>query len=77
MESLRLEEENIIRDIRNLSRLKKEQNYTGIKDIRNLIRLEKKTKTIKDRILRDIKNLLEDEEEKEENYYKSVRVSNF
>ena len=58
MESLSLEEENII------------------KDIRNLFRQEKETKAIKDRILRDIKNLFEHEEE-EENYYKSVRVSNF
>ena len=76
MESLSLEEENIIKDIRNLFRLKKEQNYTAIKDIRNLFRQEKETKAIKDRILRDIKNLFEHEEE-EENYYKPVRVSNF
>ena len=45
-----------------------------IKDERNLFRLEKKFKAIKDRILRDIKNLLEYEEE---NYYKPVRVNNF
>ena len=38
MESLRLEEENIIQDIRNLFRLKKEQNYTAVKDTRNLFR---------------------------------------
>ena len=72
IESLSLEEENIIKDIRNLFRLKKELNYTAIKDIRNFFRLEKETKTIKDRILRDIKNLFEHEEE--ENYYKPVRV---
>ena len=42
MESTRLEEENIIKDIRNLFRLKKEQNYTVIKDTRNLFTLEKK-----------------------------------
>ena len=47
-----------------------------MKDIRHLFRQEKKTKTIKDRILRDIKNLFEHEKE-EENYYKPVRVSNF
>ena len=74
MESV--EEEKIIKYIRNLFRLKKEQNYTGIKDIRNLSRLEEGTKTIKDRILRDIKNLFEHEEEKQ-NYYKPVRVSKF
>ena len=36
--------------------------------------LEKETKAIKDRILRDIKNIFQHEEE---NYYKKVRVSNF
>ena len=76
MESLSLEKENIIKDIRNLFRLKKEQNYAAVKDIRNLFRQEKETKAIKDRILRDIKNLFEHEKE-EENYYKPVRVSNF
>ena len=40
----------------------------------NLFRLEKETKTIKERILRDIKNLFETKEE--ENYYKPVRVGN-
>ena len=75
MESLSLEGENIIKVIRNHSRLKKELNYTAIKYIRYLFRREKQTKAIKDRILRDIKNLFEYEEE--ENYYKPVRVSNF
>ena len=75
IESLSLEEENIIKDTRNLFRLKKEQNYTAIEDIRNLFRLGKETKAIKDRILRDIKSLFE--HEKEENYYKPVTVSNF
>ena len=36
MVSSSLEEESIIKDIRNLFRLKKELNYTTIKDIRNL-----------------------------------------
>ena len=45
-----------------------------IKDIRNLFRLEIETKVIKDRIIRDIKNRLEHEEE---NYYKPVKVNNF
>ena len=44
MKSLHLEEENIIKDIRNLFRLEKEQNYTAIKDI-NLFRQEKETNT--------------------------------
>ena len=46
-----------------------------IKYKRYLFRQEKETKAIKDRILRDIKNLYE--HEKEEKYYKPVRVSNF
>ena len=74
MESLSLEEENVIKDKRNLFRLKKELNYTVIKDIGNHFRLEKETKVIKDKTLRDIKNLFEHEEEKD--YYKLVRVSN-
>ena len=74
IENSRPEEEKIIKDIRNLFRLKKEQNYNAIKDIRNLFRREKETKVIKDRILRDTKNLFEHEEE--DNYYKPVRVSN-
>ena len=77
MESLTLEEENIIKDIRNIFRLKKEQDYTAVKDIRNLFRQEKETKAkaIKNRILRDIKNLFG--HEKEEKHYKPIRVSNF
>ena len=38
MECLSLEEENIIKDRRNLFRLKNKQNYTAIKGIRNLFR---------------------------------------
>ena len=75
MENQRPEEENIIKDIRHLFRLKK-INFTVIKGIRNLFRLEKETKAIKDRILRDIKNLFELDKEVE-NYYKPVRVNNF
>ena len=76
MESLSFEKENIIKDIRNLFGLKKRQSYTAIKDTRNLFRQEKETEAIKDRILRDIKDLFEHEKE-EEHYYKPVRVSNF
>ena len=50
------------------------KNYTAIKDTRNLFRLEKEIKAIKDRILRDIKNLFEYEEE---DYYKPLIVNNF
>ena len=41
------DEDIIIKDIRNLFRLKKEQNYTAVKDVRNLFRQEKETKVIK------------------------------
>ena len=57
MKSVCLEEENIITHIRILFRLRKEQNYNASKDIRNLYNQEKETKVIKDRILRDVKNL--------------------
>ena len=56
MESLRFEEEKIIKNITNLFRPNEELNYTVIKDKRKLFRLEKETKEIKDRILTDIKN---------------------
>ena len=63
MESPSLEEKGIIKDVRNLFRLrklKKETLDTTIKDIRNLSRLEKENKAIKDRIIRDIRNVLLD-----------------
>ena len=44
MKNPRSEEEKIIRDIGNLFRLKKEQNYSTTKDIRNLFRLKKEVK---------------------------------
>ena len=74
MKTLSIEEENIIKDIRNIFREKKELNFTAIKDKRNLFKTRKKTKVIKGRIIRDIKNLSEHEEEY---YHKAVRVSNF
>ena len=59
---------NITKDRRTFFRLKK--------DIRNLFRLEKETKAIKDRMIKDIRNLCWNKEE-EESYYKPVRVNNF
>ena len=44
MEIPRYEEEKIIEDIRNLFRLKKEQNDTAIKEIMNRFRLKKLSK---------------------------------
>ena len=57
MENPSPEEEDIIKDIRNLFRLEKELNYTPIKDTRNIFRLQKEIKAI----LRDIKNVSEHE----------------
>ena len=51
MENPRAEKEDIIKDIQNFFRLKKELNHTAIKHIRKLCTLEKETKAIKDRIL--------------------------
>ena len=45
-----------------------------MKSIRNLFRLKKENETIKDRIVRDIRKLSEEEKE---DYYKPVRVRNF
>ena len=59
MVNLRPEEENIIKDVRNLFRLeklKKETIDTTIKNTKNIFRLEKENKVIKDRILKDIRN---------------------
>ena len=82
MKSSRLEEdknmeENIIKDVRNLFRLrklKKETNDAVIKGIRNHFRLKKKKKEIKCRKLRNIRNLFQHEEE---DCYEPVKVNNF
>ena len=76
MESLIIDKGNIIKDIKNIFRLKEELNYSAIRNIRNLFRLEKENIAIKDKIYRDIKNLFEHEED-DENCYKLARVSNF
>ena len=58
MENSTFEEENIIKYVRNLSRLKKLKNNTidtTIKDFFTSFRLEKENKAIKDRIIRDIR----------------------
>ena len=46
LESVSLKEENIIKNIKTLFRLKKEPNYTAIKDTRNLFRQKKKLKQL-------------------------------
>ena len=58
MESLSLGEEIIIKDITNLCRLKKEQNYTAIKDRRYPFRLEKEIKQLKIEYLEILKIVL-------------------
>ena len=68
------EEERIIKDTRNLFRLKKKQKANAIKDIRNLLRTKKEVKGNKDIVLRNIKNLFEYENE-EENYNKAVKLT--
>ena len=78
MKKIKNIEENIIKDVRNLFRLKKlikGTNGAAIKGVKNLFRLKKEIKAVKDRIIRDIRILFEHEEK--ENYYKPVRVNNF
>ena len=74
MENLGLEEDQVIKDVRNFFRLKNELNYTAVKYIRNQFRIEKETKAIKEKILKDIKNISDHEEE---NCYQPIRVNNF
>ena len=62
-------EDTIIKDVRNLVRLKKEIDSNAINGKTNLFKL-----AIKDRVIRDIRNLFEHEEE---DYYKLVRLDNF
>ena len=62
-------EDTITKDVRNLVRLKKEIDSNAINGKTNLFKL-----AIKDRVIRDIRNLFEHEEE---DYYKLVRLDNF
>ena len=64
MKNPRSEEEKIIKGIRNLFRLKKNQ-ITATKKMMNLFRLKKEVKGIKDILLRNIKSLFGYEKEKE------------
>ena len=60
--------DTIIKDIKNIFRLRKEIDNSAIKGITK----KKENETIKDRIIRDIKSLFE----QENNYYKPIRVGN-
>ena len=65
MESRSLEEENLIKVVRNLFRLEQLIPIDAIiKAMRNLFRQEKENKEIKDRMLRDIRNLFKLKKEK-------------
>ena len=64
MENPRLEEENIIKVVKNLFRLEKQKNetiHTKMKDIRKYFQTRKKKKKLK--ILRDIRNVFRLEKE--------------
>ena len=70
-------EENIIKNVSNLFRLKqlkRETTNAAIKGIRNNFRLKKENKAIKDRLIRDIRNRFEYEEK---NYYKPIIEAKF
>ena len=78
IENPRFEKENIIKDERNLFRLKKlkkETIDTTIKDLKSLFRLEKENKAITNKILSHFRNLFQNKEG--ENYYKLISVSTF
>ena len=67
-------EDNITKDVKNIFRLNKEIDDNTIESIRNIFRLKKQNEGIKDRIIRDNRNLFEPESE---DYYEPVRVRNF
>ena len=56
-----------------IKRLQKDIDDTANKDIKNFFRLKKENETIKDRVIRDIRNL----SEQEDDYYKPIRECNF
>ena len=61
-------ENNIIKE-----RLKREIDDITIKDIRSLFRLKEENEAIKERVVRNIRNFFEYEED----YYKLIRLGNF
>ena len=61
-------EDNIIKE-----RLKRETDDITIKDIRSLFRLKEENEAIKERVVRNIRNFFEYEED----YYKLIRLGNF
>ena len=61
-------EDNIIKE-----RLKREIDDITIKDIRSLFRLKEENEAIKERVVRNIRNFFEYEED----YYNLIRLGNF
>ena len=55
---LREIDENIIKDVRNIFKLKKKMDENSIKYVRNNFQLKKENKVIKERIIRDIRKSL-------------------
>ena len=53
--------------------VKKQSEENIIKSVRNLFKLKKENEAIKDRITKDIRTLLKQEDD----YYKPIRVGNF
>ena len=68
----KVEKKYNIKDVGNLSWLKKEIDDNTVNDVRDLFRPKKENKSIKDKIDRNIKDICELENE-EEDYYKPVR----
>ena len=68
----KVEKKYNIKDVGNLSWLKKEIDDNTVKDVRDLFRPKKENKSIKDKIDRNIKDICELENE-EEDYHKPVR----
>ena len=65
--------DNIIKDIKNIFRLRKEISNSATKNIKILFRLKKQKETIKDKMTRNIETLFEQEDD----YYKPIKVGNF
>ena len=66
-------EDNIIKDINNLFRLRSEIDNSSTKDIRNFSRLKKEKETTTNKITKGVKLLFEEED----NYYKPIKVGKF
>ena len=66
-------EDNIIKNMKNLFRLRKEIDNSGTKNIRNLFILKNENEEIKDKISRHIRTFFEEEDD----YYKPINLGNF